>query len=116
MQVLNLLAPDYFDATWLSKVTPVVGGDNKRLKANNVRKVVGSTIDYLKDLAGVQLHQFPLPDVNQVSPEFNYPGSTVPVLGKSVPVPNGSVADPDPGSGAVLTARSAIRIRDPDPG
>jgi hypothetical protein len=48
-------------------VSPVVGGDNKRLKANNVRKVVGSTIDYLKDLAGVQLHQFPLPDVNQVS-------------------------------------------------
>ena len=73
MQVLNLLAPDYFDATWLSKVTPVVGGDNKRLKANNVRKVVGSTIDYLKDLAGVQLHQFPLPDVNQVSHEYPVP-------------------------------------------
>ncbi len=73
MQVLNLLAPDYFDATWLSKVSPVVGGDNKRLKANNVRKVVGSTIDYLKDLAGVQLHQFPLPDVNQVRHEFNNP-------------------------------------------
>lgn len=63
-QVLNLLAPDYFDSTWLSKVSPV--GDNKRLKANNVRKVVGSTLDYLKDLAGVQLNQFPVPDVNQV--------------------------------------------------
>jgi hypothetical protein len=73
LQVLNLLAPDYFDATWLSKVSPVVGGDNKRLKANNVRKVVGSTIDYLKDLAGVQLHQFPLPDVNQVSHEYPVP-------------------------------------------
>jgi hypothetical protein len=99
LQVLNLLAPDYFDATWLSKVTPVVGGDNKRLKANNVRKVVGSTIDYLKDLAGVQLHQFPLPDVNQVSPEFNYP---VPVryLGNRYQYPP-----------AVLL----IRIRDPMP-
>lgn len=63
-KVLNLLAPDYFDATWLSKVSPV--SDNKRLKANNVRKVVGSTLDYLKDMAGVQLHQFPVPDVNQV--------------------------------------------------
>jgi HOOK domain len=62
--VLNQLAPDYFDSTWLSKVCPV--GDNKRLKVNNVRKVIVSTVDYLKEFAGMQLNQFPVPDVNQV--------------------------------------------------
>jgi len=63
-QVLNILASDYFDATWLSKVTPVK--DNKRLKVNNIRKVVGSTVDYLKDVTGMQLAEFPVPDVNKV--------------------------------------------------
>jgi len=63
-QVLNNLAPDYFNPTWLSKVTPVK--DNKRLKVNNIRKVVSSTVDYLKDVTGMQLAEFPVPDVNKV--------------------------------------------------
>eukprot|EP00088_Acartia_fossae_P044809 TRINITY_DN4781_c1_g1_i5.p1 TRINITY_DN4781_c1_g1~~TRINITY_DN4781_c1_g1_i5.p1 ORF type:complete len:676 (-),score=232.76 TRINITY_DN4781_c1_g1_i5:383-2410(-) len=63
-QVLNILAPDYFNPTWLSKVTPVK--DNKRLKVNNIRKVVSSTVDYLKDVTGMQLAEFPVPDVNKV--------------------------------------------------
>ena len=65
MQVLNLLAPDQFDTTWLSKVSDV--GDNKRLKLNNLRKVLTGTLDYLKDVVGMQLSQFPLPDINKVS-------------------------------------------------
>jgi len=63
-QVLNMLAPDHFDASWLSKVSPVK--DNKRLRLNNVRKVLGSTLDYLKDVVGMQLTQFPVPDVSKV--------------------------------------------------
>jgi len=63
-QVLNVLAPDHFDQTWLTKVTPV--GDNKRLKLNNLRKVLSGTLDYLKDVVGMQLTQFPLPDMNKV--------------------------------------------------
>jgi len=63
-QVLNLLAPDQFDTTWLSKVSDV--GDNKRLKLNNLRKVLTGTLDYLKDVVGMQLSQFPLPDINKV--------------------------------------------------
>ncbi|XP_023335122.1 protein Hook homolog 3 [Eurytemora carolleeae] len=63
-QVLNQLAPDHFDTTWLTKVSPVK--ENKRLRVNNIRKVVGSTVDYLKDVVGMQLTQFPVPDVNQV--------------------------------------------------
>merc|ERR1719445_586760 len=63
-QILNLLAPDQFDTTWLSKVSDV--GDNKRLRLNNVRKVLTGTLDYLKDVVGMQLSQFPLPDTNKV--------------------------------------------------
>jgi len=63
-QVLNLLAPDQFDSTWLSKVSDV--GDNKRLKLNNLRKVLNGTVDFLKDVVGMQLSQFPLPDINKV--------------------------------------------------
>lgn len=62
---MNQLAPDHFDTTWLTKVSPVK--ENKRLRVNNIRKVVGSTVDYLKDVVGMQLTQFPVPDVNQVS-------------------------------------------------
>jgi len=64
-QVLNILAPDYFNPTWLSKVTVPVK-ENKRLKVNNIRKVVSSTVDYLKDVTGMQLAEFPVPDVNKV--------------------------------------------------
>merc|ERR1711935_1035523 len=63
-QVLNVLAPDSFDEAWLSKVVAV--GDIKRLKLNNLRKVVNGTVDYLKDVAGMQLTHFPLPDINKV--------------------------------------------------
>jgi len=63
-QVLHILEPDSFDSTWVSKVTAV--GDNKRLKLNNVRKVLTGTLDYLKDVVGMQLSQFPLPDTNKV--------------------------------------------------
>ena len=59
------MALDYFNPTWLSKVTPVK--ENKRLKVNNIRKVVSSTVDYLKDVTGMQLAEFPVPDVNKVS-------------------------------------------------
>jgi len=63
-QVLHVLAPDSFDSTWLSKVSTV--GDNKRLKLANLRKVLTGTLDYLKDVVGMQLSQFPLPDINKV--------------------------------------------------
>lgn len=63
-QVLHVLAPDSFDSTWLSKVSSV--GDNKRLKLANLRKVLTGTLDYLKDVVGMQLSQFPLPDINKV--------------------------------------------------
>merc|ERR1719481_594635 len=63
-QVLNVLAPDHFDQAWLSKVVAV--GDLKRLKLNNLRKVLNGTVDYLKDVAGMPLTHFPLPDLNAV--------------------------------------------------
>ena len=63
--MLHILEPGTFDSAWLSKITDV--GDNKRLKLNNLRKVLTGTLDYLKDVVGMQLSQFPLPDINKVS-------------------------------------------------
>ena len=62
--MLHILEPGTFDSAWLSKITDV--GDNKRLKLNNLRKVLTGTLDYLKDVVGMQLSQFPLPDTNKV--------------------------------------------------
>ena len=63
-QILSLLVPNQFDNTWLSKVSDV--GDNKRLRLNNLLQVLTGTLDYLKDIVGMQLSQFPLPDINKV--------------------------------------------------
>ena len=63
-QVLNLLAPDQFDSTWLSKVSDV--GDNKRLKLNNLRKVLNGTVDFLNDVVDMQVTKCPHPNINKV--------------------------------------------------
>lgn len=63
-QVLNLLAPDHFNTTWLSKVTEV--GVNVRLRGNNLRKVLTGILDYYKDVIGLHMTEFPLPDVNRI--------------------------------------------------
>ena len=64
-QVLNQLAPDHFNPTWLSKINDV--GANMRLRGNNLRKVLNGILDYYKDVIGLQIpREFPLPDVNRV--------------------------------------------------
>ena len=47
----------------MSKVGDV--GDNKRLRLNNLRKVLTGTLDFLKDV-GMLLSSFPVPDINKV--------------------------------------------------
>ena len=61
--MLHLIDPDNFDSSWVSKVGDV--GDNKRLRLNNLRKVLTGTLDFLKDV-GMQLASFPVPDINEV--------------------------------------------------
>jgi len=63
-QVLHLLAPDHFNTTWVSKITEV--GVNVRLRGNNLRKVLTGILDYYKDVIGLQMNEFPLPDVNRI--------------------------------------------------
>lgn len=40
-------------------------GDNKRLRLNNLRKVLTGTLDFLKEV-GMQLSSFSVPDINEV--------------------------------------------------
>ena len=41
--------------------------DNKRLKANNLRKIVNSITDYTHDVIGLQLVDFTMPDTNRAA-------------------------------------------------
>ena len=41
--------------------------DNKRLKANNLRKIVNSITDYTNDVIGLQLVDFTMPDTNRAA-------------------------------------------------
>ena len=41
--------------------------DNKRLKANNLRKLLNSVTDYTNDVIGLQLVDFSMPDTNRAA-------------------------------------------------
>ncbi len=41
--------------------------DNKRLKANNLRKILNTVTDYTNDVIGLQLVDFPMPDTNRAA-------------------------------------------------
>ena len=41
--------------------------DNKRLKANNLRKIVNGITDYTNDVIGLQLVDFQMPDTNRAA-------------------------------------------------
>ena len=41
--------------------------DNKRLKANNLRKILNSVTDYTNDIIGLQLLDFSMPDTNRAA-------------------------------------------------
>ena len=41
--------------------------DTKRLKANNLRKILNSVTDYTNDIIGLQLLDFSMPDTNRAA-------------------------------------------------
>lgn len=51
---------------WMSKLKSDIS-DNKRLKANNLRKILNSVTDYTNDVIGLQLLDFPMPDTNRAA-------------------------------------------------
>lgn len=64
-ECLAEIAPDWFDDEWISKIRHDTG-DNRRLKVNNLKKLLKGVIDYYTEVLTMDISGFPKPDVNAI--------------------------------------------------
>lgn len=64
-ECLAEIAPDWFDDEWVSKIRHDTG-DNRRLKVNNLKKLVKGIHDYYTEVLTMDISGFPMPDVNAI--------------------------------------------------
>ncbi|XP_033007869.1 protein Hook homolog 1 [Lacerta agilis] len=65
-QVLHEIDAAWFDKVWLSRIKEDVG-DNWRIKASNLKKVLQGITDYYHEFLGQQISEDLLPDLSQIS-------------------------------------------------
>lgn len=65
-QALAMIAPEYFNPSWLAKIKPA-SSDNWRLKVSNIKKVLKGALDYHVEILGQQITDFKMPDVNEIA-------------------------------------------------
>ncbi|XP_015275160.1 PREDICTED: protein Hook homolog 1 [Gekko japonicus] len=65
-QVLHEIDAAWFDDAWLSRIKEDVG-DNWRIKASNLKKVLQGIMDYYHEFLGQQISEDLLPDLSQIS-------------------------------------------------
>ncbi|XP_064625842.1 protein Hook homolog 3-like [Lineus longissimus] len=70
-QVLNQIAPDFFDQSWMSKIK-TDAGNNWRLKVSNLKKILKGILDYYSDILGQHINNFHMPDVNAIGEHKDY--------------------------------------------
>ncbi|CAH3152847.1 unnamed protein product [Porites lobata] len=61
-ECLAEIAPDWFDDEWMSKIRHDTG-DNRRLKVNNLKKLIKGVQDYYTEVLTMDISGFPMPDV-----------------------------------------------------
>ncbi|KAM7439452.1 Protein Hook 3 [Porites harrisoni] len=64
-ECLAEIAPDWFDDEWMSKIRHDTG-DNRRLKVNNLKKLIKGVQDYYTEVLTMDISGFPMPDVNAI--------------------------------------------------
>lgn len=69
-QVLNQIAPDYFNEAWLAKIKSE-DVTNWRLKVSNLKKILKGILEYNLEVLGIQIHDFQMPDVNAIGEHSN---------------------------------------------
>ncbi|XP_025048929.1 protein Hook homolog 1 isoform X2 [Alligator sinensis] len=69
-QVLHQIDVAWFDQSWLSRIKEDVG-DNWRIKASNLKKVLQGIMDYYHEFLGQQISEELVPDLNQISEHSN---------------------------------------------
>jgi len=69
-EALTQIAPEWFDADWMSKIRRDILDDNHRLKLSNLKKVLKGMMDYYSEVLNQDLSTFCVPDVSQIG-EFS---------------------------------------------
>ncbi|XP_075218372.1 hook microtubule tethering protein [Lycorma delicatula] len=64
-QALHQIAPEFFSASWLSKIKTDCGG-NWRLKVSNLKKVMEGIVDYYQEYFNLPLSDFGKPDAVKI--------------------------------------------------
>lgn len=64
-ECLAEIAPDWFDDEWMSKIRHDTG-DNRRLKVNNLKKLIKGVQDYYTEVLTMDISGFSMPDVNAI--------------------------------------------------
>uniref|UniRef100_A0A8D0H9W7 Hook microtubule tethering protein 1 n=1 Tax=Sphenodon punctatus TaxID=8508 RepID=A0A8D0H9W7_SPHPU len=64
-QVLHQIDAAWFDESWLNRIKEDVG-DNWRIKASNLKKVLQGIMDYYHEFLGQQISEELVPDLNQI--------------------------------------------------
>nr|XP_033771985.1 protein Hook homolog 1 [Geotrypetes seraphini] len=69
-QTLHKLDALWFDESWLNRIKDDVG-DNRRIKVNNLKKILQGIVDYYNEFLDQQISEFLLPDLNQIVEHSN---------------------------------------------
>ncbi|XP_045527976.1 protein hook isoform X2 [Pieris brassicae] len=65
-EALSQIAPEFFTASWNSKIKTDVG-QNWRLKVSNIKKILEGVVDYHQDVLNLSLQEFSRPDVVNIA-------------------------------------------------
>ncbi|OCT84856.1 protein Hook homolog 1 [Xenopus laevis] len=65
-QILHEIDYTWFDEGWLSRIKDDVG-DNKRIKINNLKKILQGIVDYYREFLDQPISEFLLPNLNLIA-------------------------------------------------
>uniref|UniRef100_A0A8C2V1X8 Hook microtubule tethering protein 1 n=1 Tax=Chinchilla lanigera TaxID=34839 RepID=A0A8C2V1X8_CHILA len=65
-QVLHQIDVAWFNESWLSRIKEDVG-DNWRIKASNLKKILQGIVSYYHEFLGQQISEELIPDLNQIT-------------------------------------------------
>ncbi|XP_063284103.1 protein Hook homolog 1 [Pelobates fuscus] len=65
-QILHEIDCSWFDDTWLTRIKDDVK-DNKRIKINNLKKILQGIVDYYQECLDQHISEYLLPDLNRIA-------------------------------------------------
>ncbi|KAM5148970.1 protein Hook homolog 1 [Mantella aurantiaca] len=65
-RILHQIDGSWFNEPWLGRIKDDVG-DNRRIKINNLKKILQGIVDYYREVLEQQISEFLLPDLTQVA-------------------------------------------------